>query len=290
MRWLDPAHGSPRFDIVSHGGVGHEKEGRSTVHEQADTSSRPSRARTDGMRRVVKLLACLLVLWVVPAWATNFAVCPSATGSGNGSDWNNCAAWSSLSPARGSGNTYYLADGSYGSKTLSTAQSGSTVITLKKAIEADHGPSIGWVSTLGDGTASMGVLTINSGYWTIDGQGGAGFSTLPADRTPSNYGIQWLNITQPIVLADSANSPNVTLRHLYLLGPAGSVTNKWAIKIGANFSAVAQNLTVEYCLMDRWNNALNVAGTGANTGLLWQYNVMLNAFSNAADHGEWINS
>lgn len=93
----------------------------------------------------------------------------SATGSGNGSDWNNQADFDTLSLTRG--NTYFLADGTYTGKTLNTANSGSTRIIIKKAVESDHGSATGWTSTLGDGRATFsGGVNLLTDFYTISGQ------------------------------------------------------------------------------------------------------------------------
>jgi len=108
------------------------------------------------------------------ASAANVCVGPSPSGNGSGSDWNNIAEWSTVTLTRG--NTYYLQDGTYGSKTLSIAISGQTYIYLKKARASAYGPTIGWSSTYGDGVATFDTasLTILSDFWDIDGATGGG--------------------------------------------------------------------------------------------------------------------
>ena len=112
-----------------------------------------------------KLSIILFVVLLIPAicLSANYAVGPSATGNGSGSDYNNLMAWS-FTPVRG--NTYYLVDGSYGSKTFSTAVSGTTLITIKKATESDYGGLSNWSSTYGDGQAIFtGEVSFRSSYW-----------------------------------------------------------------------------------------------------------------------------
>src|SRR5882672_257443 len=112
----------------------------------------------------------LIVFCLESISASGAIVCvgPSATGNGSGVDWNNLKAWSGT-PSRG--DTWYLVDGGYAGKTLNTAHSGTTVITIKKATVAEHGGiSTGWSDTLGDGQATMPSLTIQTGYWVVDGQ------------------------------------------------------------------------------------------------------------------------
>src|SRR4051812_38656552 len=87
-----------------------------------------------------------VLLWLVfsiRAFGGTLCVRPSASGAGNGSDWNN-ALGSNFTPVRG--NIYYIASGSYGAKTWSTPNSGTVPITIKKATASDHGTDTGWSS------------------------------------------------------------------------------------------------------------------------------------------------
>lgn len=105
--------------------------------------------------------------------ANTLYVGPSATGNGSGSDYNNLLAWS-FTPVRGK--IYCLVDGTYASKTLSTAESGATTITITKATVANHGTSTGWLDTMGDGAAtwSGNDVEFTTGYWVFDGGKGGG--------------------------------------------------------------------------------------------------------------------
>ena len=64
-----------------------------------------------------------------------------ASGANNGTDWTNAyTSW----PTFVRGDVYYVADGTYSDLQCDTAVSGVQLITVKKAIEADHGTSTGW--------------------------------------------------------------------------------------------------------------------------------------------------
>jgi len=119
--------------------------------------------------KIVKLLAILVtVLFVAEAaTAADYYVRDGASGSNNGSDWSN--AYTSLPSSLVRGSTYYIADGSYSGKTFSTSESGSTVITIKKATPGDHGTNTGWQNSYGDGQATFSRLSWTSGYWVFDG-------------------------------------------------------------------------------------------------------------------------
>ncbi len=86
------------------------------------------------------------------AHATDICVGPSASGNGSGSDWNNMKAWSAT-PSRG--DIWYLADGNYTGKTFNTAASSTTPIIVRKATLSSHGPSAGWIDTMGLGQAKF---------------------------------------------------------------------------------------------------------------------------------------
>src|SRR5262245_1738037 len=102
---------------------------------------------------MLRLGACALVaLSPGIVWAADVCVAPQASGSGDGSDWDNAKAWSDA-PTRG--DTWLLADGDYEGKTLDVPESGATVITIKKATVDDHGPDSGWDDTRGDGQAAF---------------------------------------------------------------------------------------------------------------------------------------
>jgi hypothetical protein len=146
----------------------------------------------------------------------------SGSGSGSGVDWNNTIAWSSISSTGFvRGNTYYIADGVYGSKTFSTPQSGTTWIYLKKATELDHGTSTGWSSTYGDGTAQFTSTTdeiweITSPYWEFDGQTGGGpdnwegpfgFTVTPVTRTDTANAYKG-------ILLSSSSADYITFKHI----------------------------------------------------------------------------
>lgn len=104
--------------------------------------------------------------------SADLCVSVSSFGSADGSDWDN-ALGASFTPVRG--NTYYIADGDYGSgKTWSTAVSGTTAITIKKATVAEHGPSTGWSDTMGDGYSEWDGWVVTTSYWNFDGVTGGG--------------------------------------------------------------------------------------------------------------------
>lgn len=111
------------------------------------------------------------ILSALTASAANLCVSVSSSGGATGADWNN-ALGASFTPVRG--NTYYVSDGAYGSKTWSTAVSSTALITIKKATVADHVTATGWSDTMGDGQAVWTGWSVTTAYWTFDGQAGGG--------------------------------------------------------------------------------------------------------------------
>ena len=162
-----------------------------------------------------------------------------ASGDGSGSDWTN-ARTSIGSMARG--NTYWLADGAYTSPALNVAQSGTTLITLKKATVASHGTSTGWSDTYGDGQATFSTQwAISTGYWTVDG------ATRNADWT-SGYGLKiQVSTGNSIRFTGTSTLPDVTLRYLDLQG--GGIVSESTVgsAVYAHMDGVIQNLLIEYC-------------------------------------------
>jgi hypothetical protein len=117
------------------------------------------------------LMGMSLSLFSVNAQSV-FYVNAAATGSANGSDWNN--AFRSLPGSLQRGATYYVADGTYNGYVFDDPTSGTTRIIVKKATGADHGTSVGWQNSFGDGQAVFGKLSFNTSYYTVDGQVGHG--------------------------------------------------------------------------------------------------------------------
>jgi hypothetical protein len=168
------------------------------------------------MRRITRaaLTLATVLLMASPAYADKY-LRAGASGSGTGADWTNayatCAA-ANTGVARGSGETIWIADGSYGNCTFNKAASGSARITTKKATTASHGTETGWSAAYGDGVAEMTRLVITTDYWTIDGVVGQWASDLP------NYVAYGITIKNG---STSAGSQGVTI----LLGASSTKVN-----------------------------------------------------------------
>lgn len=112
-------------------------------------------------------LTAFMVLLCASANGSDLCVLPAASGSGTGVDWSN-ALGASFSPSRG--NVYFVGSGDYGPKVWSTANSGTTEITIRKATEESHGPETGWSASYGSGSARwVGGWQVSTDYWVFDG-------------------------------------------------------------------------------------------------------------------------
>ena len=116
----------------------------------------------------MKPLILLLALSALPLPLKGADVFVRDGDSGSGAAWND--ALDDLPGTLTRGNTYWIADGNYAGYTFDDAESGTALITVKKATTAEHGTETGWVSTYGDGQAEFtGSLKFTSDYWLIDG-------------------------------------------------------------------------------------------------------------------------
>lgn len=222
-----------------------------------------------------KLLSILL-LSAFSAGAANICVGPTSAGSGDGSNWDNKAQWSSVTLTRG--NVYFFEDGNYSSRNLNTANSGSTLITLKKAISSDHGSDTGWSSGMGDGQANFtGTFTITSSYWVFDGQTGGG----PGSWT-SGHGFK---VTAGVAFYANTAVGNLTIQHTEFAGPGqdGNCSQNIEFRV---FSGSVPNITLRYNYHhDMSSSVLWINGA---TDLLWEYNYVADSPTAGDCHGEAV--
>lgn len=164
------------------------------------------------MRTMKTWILLLLVLCAITANAANRYVRPGATGNGTGTDWIN--AYPALPTALVRGDTYYLADGHYGASTFADTNSGTAVITIKKATETDHGTDLGWSVSHGDGQAVFTGWDVHTDYYVFDGQRrNADWQT----GSTSQYGIRVATSRGPTIRLDNgsgAGGDNLTFRYI----------------------------------------------------------------------------
>jgi hypothetical protein len=169
-----------------------------------------------------------------------------------------------------------VADGSYGAQTFEDPDSGTSVITIRKATVSDHGTNAGWQNAYGDESATFSSLIVLSNYMVIDGQVGQWAIDLPG-YVP--YGFRVLRRSQSaneraITLGGPSNAKQgITLRHIeaaftntprargqwstgqdIIHMTAGNVTLEhcWLHDAGrANMILNQDTLTVDSCVLER---------------------------------------
>jgi len=238
------------------------------------------------MKRTPFLILMFSLVVCSTTHAATYCVSPSGSGSGTGIDWDNTLSWSGLTFVRG--NTYYLMDGSYGSKTLNTAESGTQTITIRKATATNYDEcgnltGDGWSSTYGDGQAvRAGQVTMSTDYWVIDG--------VSRTNWTSGHGIKIdlsgsACISKGILITNSSNS---IIRYVEIegVGDDGDCVG------GANdliySTGGANNITLQYSyLHDSGRTLIDTArNTPAETGWLVEYNYFYKNESNGDEHSE----
>lgn len=114
-----------------------------------------------------------IIVFPATLLAANHYIRQGSTGLNNGSDWTNASTELPENLVRG--DTYYIADGTYGAHTFNDAESGTTYITIRKATATDHGTDTGWQSSYGVGQAVFkGLINFTKGYYIWDGITGTG--------------------------------------------------------------------------------------------------------------------
>lgn len=206
-----------------------------------------------------------------------------ASGTGNGQDWAN--AFPALPSALTRGDTYYIASGSYPSYIFDDAASGTTLITIKKATVADHGISVGWSDTYGDGRVVFAyLLGFQTGYYIFDGVTGSGPDALnygfKVDR-PADTAVEQKYIY--IGLGTGSNPDGITIAHTSFSLPTNDVEK---IAIGVHSQSFATNTTIRYCHFDGCQGAIDLRG---HTTSVIEYCYFTNGVSSPSHHGEQIN-
>jgi hypothetical protein len=238
------------------------------------------------MKKIHLLYTLIVIIGMMPAvsGAALKFVRPGATGTNDGSDWNN--AYPALPTSLVRGNTYYLADGSYSDYAFDDANNGTTVITIKKAVSNDHGTDTGWVSTYGDGQASFGMWTVITDYYVFDGQvRNANWRT----GAVSQYGIKvtggGLN-GKAIRLDNGAGTggDNLTFRYIDAVGGGRDTGNADDVIYGLTGNS---NITFQYTsLRDCDRVIFGMRGNWQN--LVVDHSYMARNASTPAVHGEML--
>lgn len=246
------------------------------------------------------ILACTATIVIsfalsTPMLAACHAVSPAGGGSKNGSDWND--PYAGLPSTLVRGDTYYLADGNYGSYTMATAASGSTTITVKKATAADFGQSCttsigaGWnVGTMGSSSATFTQWedSTSGGYYTVNGVFGSFNSTeLP---TSGGFGI-YMNGTNcamgslgRCVEIDLPGAKNVTFSFVEVQGTGATEAANTNTPDDLLYYGGSSNLTIDHAYLHD-SSCDFTFGYGA-TSLTVQYSYFYKNWGTGSCHGQ----
>lgn len=172
-------------------------------------------------------LPILLLVGSLSCFGANRYIRAGAAGTGMGTDWHNaCADFTGACDVKAlvRGDTYYIADGTYAGRRFNTPALGASLITIKKATQADHGTDVGWLDEYGDGQAIFnGPIYFSSDYWVWDGQtrasltAGHGFRIdIKTTVTPTTYA--GLYIGDPFSGPGGTPANHITVRYFEVTG------------------------------------------------------------------------
>lgn len=213
-----------------------------------------------------------------------------ATGNASGVDWTN--AYPTLPSNLTRGDTFYIATGTYAGRTFNTPESGTALITIKGATLAEHGTDTGWLASMSVSTADGGTqatftsgLIFNTSYWVFDGAvgpiGSRTTTTYGFKINPVNYAVRVFNLSRAIT--------NITISHISAIAPTGDV-EKFFLSTDNSTQSV-HKVTWSHNLLNGWSNAQWATSAGlAMNDWIAEYNIILNGYSSAANHGEDINN
>jgi hypothetical protein len=240
------------------------------------------------MKTLLIAVVAVLLLGANSAWAANRFVRAGAAGAGNGTDWTN--AYSALPDTLVRGDTYYIAGGSYPAYTFDDPQSGTLLITIKKATAADHGTDAGWQASYGTAQATFNsTLRFATGNYVLDGQ----------TRNESNwfdggsYGIRIAhnNQDQNIIISGGSASSNITVKHVFVDAiyqnlPTSTTLRRYAIDTDTYGGSVATGLVFTRMYVYGSNNVWFLRTTD---GTILEYSASDGVTGNSANHGEIVN-
>lgn len=248
-----------------------------------------------------------LLLMAAASAATSFGAChavgPSATGNGSGSDWNN--RMNRLPGSLIRGDSYYLMDGSYGSYTFSTANSGTNRVTVKKAQSYDFGRaadgcsndiSAGWsAATMGNGQAAFNSFNggATQGYLTLDGNGtssAAGCGTSPTAKTsPKDCGIKFTvsqGSTGPITIGQNGQRvAGWTIRYVETQGGGDGNNTGSTEENHIRCAGACDSLLVEHVWL--YNSSCDFIKLPWTTSATFRDSYFKQNFSSSACHGQF---
>jgi hypothetical protein len=208
------------------------------------------------MRTVVIHLITVLGL-TVSGFAASHYICPGASGgTHSGAEWTD--AYLGIGSGAGQinpgsmvrGDTYYVANGQITSASTQTtfgvADSGTSAITIIKAIDGANGTNTGWTNggtgTCNSSQAGWGPILFTTDYWVFNG--------VTRSTATGNPWVDWRNHSSYGFYVNNNNGSNSPVAN-----------NTGAITGGvAGSSAPVNNITVKYFEVNGSHNG----GSGCN--------------------------
>jgi hypothetical protein len=239
------------------------------------------------MKTLILSLLAALAFVADPAWAVNRYVRAGATGNGSGADWTN--AYPALPSTLVRGDTYYVASGNYPAYTFDDPQSGSQVITIKKATVADHGTDVGWNAAYAAGQAIFNsIIRFDTGNYVFDGS--VRNESDWFDGASYGFRVNHNNQNQNIVIAGGSRSSNIAIKYVYVDAIYGNLPNVTVRRYAIDTDTYGESITtglVFHRMYVRGSN--NVWFLRTTNGAILEYSASEGAQSNNANHGEIVN-
>ena len=233
--------------------------------------------------KLIKLFGLLVIFLfsAVQAVAACHVVDDSAAGAATGADWTN--AYLVLPTTLVRGDTYYLADGSYPKYEFDTVESGTTLITIKKAIPSDHCTDTGWnAGSMGSGQAvfnsgALDTFQVSQDYLTVDGQQRTSLS--------SGHGIKLNGSDCFGAFCSTLNiaGSNLTVRYVEIEGIGDNDPGERNEALINGDSNPKSNWTFQYLYLHHSGQA-HIATTRINT-LLLEHSYLFHNFTSPTTHG-----
>jgi hypothetical protein len=214
----------------------------------------------------------------------------STSGTGSCTSWVTANACDQLPSTLVRGDTYYVAGGTYPGRSFTTAESSTTLITIKGATVADHGTSTGWSDAYS--VASSQAIFSDSldfgvtGYWVLDGAVSPATPLTSGASSSANYGFRITDASACSNVREAiSTTSNNTFRNFALISSCGEGTTS-VCQFGVRlYSPPTSNITISHWYSE--NNIGDVQGPGGNTSnLLVEYHYSKGQWSDPSCHGE----
>ena len=221
------------------------------------------------MKKLCYFIVVVIILITGSAWGATLYCGPSSTGNGSGSNFSNLMALPNTTGFT-RGNTYVIIEGSYGSKNLQTATSGSSTITIKKASADDSGVT-GYSTSLYDAQAIFSSIDISTQYWIINGMTRTETTRMEA---PAGYGIRVTGTLYSNTISGQ-NASNSQFSYLDIGGPWSSAGYSSTVctydNAGLYFVYSQSNITFTRCVIHNSGHGGALAMMHGSSGVTFDH-------------------